>query len=146
MISLRAEVSQAIKDALAKKIEPYNIILTDINIENFSFSENFNKSIEEKQIAEQKKLKAQRDLERIEIEAKQTVATAKAEAEALSLKKQSVTDDLVRLKEIEVQEMMVDVQRQAIEKWNGTLPSVTGGAVPFLNTAIGNTGVTAPAN
>jgi regulator of protease activity HflC (stomatin/prohibitin superfamily) len=134
LISKREEVSQMTKEALAKKMEKYNILLTDINIKDFTFSKNFNDSIEQKQIAEQKFLKAERDLERIEIEAQQKVETAKAEAKALELKKQSVTEDLVRLKEIEVQERMLEVQEKAIDKWDGKMPNVTGGAIPFINT------------
>ncbi|WP_257985731.1 prohibitin family protein [Bacillus sp. M6-12] len=139
LISKREEVSQMVKEALGKKMEKYNILLTDINIKDFTFSKNFNDSIEQKQIAEQKYLKAQRDLERIEIEAQQKVETAKAEAKSLELKKQSVTEDLVRLKEIEVKERMLEVQEKAIDKWDGKMPNVTGGAVPFINAELTST-------
>ncbi len=47
-------------------------------------------------------------------------------AEALQLKKQEVTPELIQLKQIEVQE-------KALEKWDGRLPSVTGGATPFID-------------
>lgn len=43
------------------------------------------------------------------------------------MKKSSVTNELVQLKQIEVQE-------KGIKKWNGTIPNVTGGAMPFFNT------------
>lgn len=133
LISQRPEVSQKIKEALKTKIEKYNLILEDINIKSFSFSKEFDKSIEAKQTAEQNSLKAKRDLERIKTEAEQKVTQAKAEAESLKLKKQEVTPELVQLKQIEVQEKSLDVQLQAIEKWNGSLPSVTGGATPFID-------------
>jgi hypothetical protein len=42
------------------------------------------------------------------------------------LKKQEVTPELVQLKQIEVQE-------KALEKWDGKLPQVTGGATPFID-------------
>jgi prohibitin 2 len=71
-------------------------------------------------------LRAENDLKRVEIEAKQKIEQAKAEAESLRLKKQEVTPELVRLKEIEVQE-------KALEKWDGRLPQVTGGATPFID-------------
>lgn len=103
----------------------YHIKLTDINIKEFSFSKSFNDSIEQKQIAEQRFLKAERDLERIQIEAKQKVETARAEAKALEMKKQNVTDELVQLKKIEVQERMLEVQEKAIGKWDGKMPNVT---------------------
>ncbi|MNJ28822.1 hypothetical protein D3C77_233730 [compost metagenome] len=104
----------------------YDLIVNEINIVNFKFSEAFDTSIEAKQVAQQQALKAENDLKRIEIEAKQKIAQAQAEAESLKLKKQEVTPELVQLKQIEVQE-------KALEKWDGRLPSVTGGATPFID-------------
>jgi regulator of protease activity HflC (stomatin/prohibitin superfamily) len=126
LISKRPEVSAQVKDMLAKKLSKYFMKLEDINIKEFAFSEEFNKAIEAKQTAEQNALKAQRDLDRIKIEAQQQVTQAGAEAEALKLKKQEVTPELVQLKQIEVQE-------KALAKWDGHLPSVTGGATPFID-------------
>jgi regulator of protease activity HflC (stomatin/prohibitin superfamily) len=126
MISKRPEVSAKVKDMLEEKLTKYFMILEEINIKEFAFSEEFNKAIEQKQTAEQNALKATRDLERIKIEAEQQIAQAHAEAEALRLKKAEVTPELIKLKEIEVQE-------KALQKWDGKLPSVTGGATPFID-------------
>ncbi|PLS03353.1 prohibitin family protein [Neobacillus cucumis] len=126
LISKRPEVSAQVKEMLAKKLTKYYMILEDINIKEFAFSDEFNKAIELKQTAEQNALKAQRDLERIKIEAEQQVTQARAEAESLRLKKQEVTTELIQLKQIEVQE-------KALEKWDGHLPTVTGGATPFID-------------
>ncbi|HPP87025.1 MAG TPA: prohibitin family protein, partial [bacterium] len=57
--------------------------------------------------------------------AEQKVAQAQAEAEALRIQRQQVTNELLRLREIEV-------QMKAVEKWNGILPTVTGNAMPFI--------------
>lgn len=133
LISKRTEVSQMIKDTLQKKLSRYNLVLEEINIKEFSFSKEFSQAIENKQSAEQRSQKALRDLERIKIEAEQKVAQAKAEAESLKLKKLEVTPELVQLKQIEVAEKALDVQLEAINKWNGTLPNVTGGATPFVD-------------
>ncbi|WP_223069403.1 prohibitin family protein [Paenibacillus caui] len=120
--AVAGEISENLKNRLAK----YDLVVNDINIVNFKFSDAFNQSIEAKQVAQQQALKAENDLKRIEIEAKQKVAQAQAEAESLKLKKQEVTPELVQLKQIEVQE-------KALEKWDGRLPSVTGGATPFID-------------
>lgn len=133
LISKRPEVSSKVKDVLSKKLDRYHMKLEDINITKFEFSESFNEAIESKQKAEQLALKAKRDLERIEIEAKQKVTQAQAEAESLKLKKQEVTPQLVDLKKLEVQEKSLDIQSEAIKKWNGQMPNVTGGATPFFN-------------
>ncbi|MDD3269339.1 MAG: prohibitin family protein [Syntrophomonadaceae bacterium] len=126
LITKRPEVAIKTSEVLAKKLLDYKIKIDRFNIVNFEFSAEFNKAIEEKQTAEQRALKAQRDLERIKIEAAQKVTQAQAEAEALKIQRQQVTEDLLRLREIEN-------QRLAIEKWNGQLPKVSGGAVPFID-------------
>jgi len=59
------------------------------------------------------------------VEAQQKIATAQADAEALRLQRQVISPDLIKLRQI-------DAQIKAIEKWDGKLPSVTGGAVPFI--------------
>ncbi|AIQ65605.1 HflC protein [Paenibacillus stellifer] len=126
LITRRDIVAGEISELLTKRLAKYDLIVNDINIVNFKFSDAFNQSIEAKQVAQQQALKAENDLKRVQIEAKQKVAQAQAEAESLKLKKQEVTPELVQLKQIEVQE-------KALDKWDGKLPSVTGGATPFID-------------
>lgn len=126
LIGKREAVAIDVKQGLMDKLSKYGILVTDISIVNFDFDKAFNDSIEAKQIASQRAMQAENDLKRIEIEAKQTIAQAQAEAESLKLKKQEVTTELIQFKQIEVQE-------KALEKWDGKLPSVTGGATPFID-------------
>nr|WP_166239773.1 prohibitin family protein [Paenibacillus turpanensis] len=126
LISKRSEVSAKVKEVLADKLGVYNMVLDEINITEFKFSEEFDRAIEQKQIAEQQALKSKLDLERIKIEKEQEITRAQAQAEALRLQKQEVTAELIQLREIEA-------QLKAIEKWDGKLPNVTGGAAPFIN-------------
>lgn len=126
LISKRSEVSASVKEALAQKLGVYNMVLDEINITEFKFSEEFDRAIEQKQIAEQQALKSKLDLERIKIEKEQEITRAQAQAEALRLQKQEVTPELIKLREIEA-------QLEAIKKWDGKLPNVTGGATPFVN-------------
>ena len=60
----------------------------------------------------------------VKIEAEQKIAQAKAEA--LRLRKADITPELVKLRQIEA-------FMKAIEKWDGHLPKVTSGAVPFID-------------
>jgi len=129
LITKRTEVREGIKNQLLERLSKYYIAVDDFNIVNFQFSEEFDKAIEAKVTAEQLKLKADRDLERIRVEAEQKIAQAQAEAEALRLQKQEITPDLVKLR-------MIEVQRSAIEKWDGILPRVTGEGVPLIS--VGN--------
>lgn len=126
LVTKRETVAVGIKEGLEKKLVKYDLIVTDISITNFEFEKAFNESIEAKQVAAQQAIKAENDLRRIEIEAKQKIAEAGAEAESLRLKKLEITPDLVLLKQIEVQE-------KAVDKWDGKLPNVTGGTIPFIN-------------
>ncbi|HET8871113.1 MAG TPA: prohibitin family protein [Aquabacterium sp.] len=125
LISRRTEARDAIGSLLRQKMERHGLLLDEFAIVNFAFSRSFSEAIEAKVKAEQEKLKAERDLQRIEVEAKQKVASAKAEADALALQRQQVTSELLQLRKIEN-------EREAIRKWDGKLPQVTGGTVPFI--------------
>lgn len=125
LITKRQKVREAVVSALTAKLSRRYIVLDDLSIVNFNFSTDFNKSIEQKQVAEQNALKAQQDLKRIEVEAKQKIEQAKAEAESLKLQKQQVTTELIELRKIEA-------QLEAIKKWDGKLPTYSGGTIPFI--------------
>jgi len=125
LVTRRTEVRDAIGGLLKQKMERHGLILDEFAIVNFAFSRSFAEAIEAKVKAEQEKLKAERDLQRIEVEAKQKVASAKAEADALALQRQQVTRELLELRKVEN-------EREAIRKWDGKLPNVTGGTVPFI--------------
>ena len=126
LITKRPEVRDRIRSLLQERLSKHGVVVDEFSIVNFQFLRSFTEAVEAKTTAEQQKLKAERDLQRIRVEAEQKIASAKAEAEALSLQKSQVTPELVRLREIEN-------QRKAIEKWDGHLPSVTGGNIPLIN-------------
>ncbi|WP_323822577.1 prohibitin family protein [Algoriphagus sp. C2-6-M1] len=126
LITKRPAVSAEMKEALKARLLESNIAVDAFSIMDFSFSQTFTDAIEAKQTAEQNALKAKRDLDRIRVEAEQTIAAATAEAEALRLQKMNISPDLIELRKIEA-------NLKAIEKWNGILPEVTGaGAIPFI--------------
>ena len=126
LITRRTEVRDDIGGLLREKMTRHGLLLDEFAIVNFQFSKSFAEAIEAKVKAEQDKLKAERDLQRIEVEAQQKIASAKAEAEALALQKAQVTPELLTLRRIEN-------EREAIRKWDGRLPTTTGGAVPFIH-------------
>jgi len=126
LITKREQVKNETKELLTDRLLESNIRVVDFSIVNFAFSNIFTAAIEAKQEAEQFVGKATRDLQRIEIEAKQKVAAARAEAEALKIQREVLSKDLIELRRIEA-------SLKAIEKWDGRMPSVTGGAVPFID-------------
>lgn len=125
LVTRRAEYNDAVNKALSERLQPYNVAVERVNITNFKFSDSFTQSIEAKVTAQQQALKAENDLARVKFEAEQKVEQARAEAEAIRIQAQAVTQqggkDYVQLK--------------AIEKWNGTLPQqmIPGATVPFIN-------------
>ncbi len=112
LITNRSEVSTKCMEELNKKVEKYGLTINDFNITNFSFSQEFEHAIEEKQVAEQKVLTAKQELEKEKIEAEKKVVAAEAEKKANELKQASLTENIIKEK--------------MIEKWNGELPKVTG--------------------
>lgn len=125
LITKRSAVSDAMKSTLTQRLLVHNIAVDAFSIVGFSFSKIYMEAIESKQTAEQLAMKAERDLERIKIEGEQKITSARAEAEALRLQRENISTDLIELRKIEA-------NIKAIEKWNGILPNVTGGAVPFI--------------
>ncbi len=112
LITNRSEVSQKCMEELSKKVEKYGILVKDFNITNFSFSPEFDRAIEEKQVAEQKVLTAKQELEKEKIEAEKKIVVAEAEKKANELKQKTLTDNIIKEK--------------FIDKWNGELPKVIG--------------------
>ncbi len=137
LIQKRPEAKAKMQELLTEKLKKYHIIVKDFNIVNFQFSETFDEAVEKKVVAEQKKLEADRDLERIKVEKEQIITQAQAEAEALRLQKEHISPELIQLREIEVKRMALEVQREAIEKWDGILPQVTSG-IPFIGFDLSN--------
>ena len=104
-----------------------------ISITDFDFSTLFSRAIESKVEAEQNALKAENDLKRIEVEARQreanamglanaNIAEAKGEAEAIAIINQALVQNPNYLEWLKTQ------------AWDGKLPRVVGegGATPFI--------------
>lgn len=106
----RNEVSIECQKAIQSKVEKYGIVIEDFNLTNFSFSDEYTKAIEEKQVAEQK-------LEKARLEAEQKVVEAEATRKANQLLSQTITDKTL--------------QEKFIEKWDGKLPETYAGGDIF---------------
>ena len=128
LITQRPKVKDELQDLIAERVKPLGIDVVQLSITDFQFSPAFQDSIEAKVRAVQQALEAENALKRVEFEAQQEITRAKAEAEGLRLQKQQITAQLLELRQIEV-------QRAAVEKWNGVMPGVvtSGGPVPMLD-------------
>ena len=122
----RVQLKREVDESLIKVVSKYGVVIDDISLVNITFSQEFNKAIEEKQIAEQQAQKAVYTAQQAKQEAFADVARAEGKAKAQSLQRATISEQLIKLKSIEIQE-------KAIEKWNGKLPDVMSGTVPFIN-------------
>jgi regulator of protease activity HflC (stomatin/prohibitin superfamily) len=128
LITKRPEVKKQLQDLLTARLQSLGIRVVELSITEFKFTQVFQDSIEAKVKAVQQSLEAQNALKRVEYEAQQAIIKAQAEAKGLELQKAQITEQLLQLRKIEV-------ERLAVQKWNGEMPSVvTGnGPVPMLD-------------
>lgn len=120
LITKREDVKEQIKLSLAERLTDRSILVDEFNIIDFSFSPAFNEAIEAKVTAEQLKLKADRDLERIKIESDQKIAEAQGKAEAIRIEANALRTNAKV------------VELRWIEKWDGKVPTYWGEASPFI--------------
>jgi regulator of protease activity HflC (stomatin/prohibitin superfamily) len=126
LVAKRELVREGISELLSSKLSPIGIKIQALNIVNFNFSSSFNHAIEAKVTAEQNALASKNQLEQKKYEAQQAVETAKGKAEAMQVESKALAENPQIL------------QLRALEKWDGVLPRVTGGAIPFID--VGNVG------
>ena len=116
-VTNRVLISTGLIEGLNDKLNDIGLYVTDVNIINFDFSDAFISAIEEKQVAQQKLLKAetekQTQITNASADAEATKIKAQGEAEANRLISESITDRIL--------------ENKKLEKWNGELPKVTGG-------------------
>jgi prohibitin 2 len=117
----RVALKNEIDTALTERLQPYGIVVDDVSLVNFAFSEEFNAAIEAKQVSEQQAQQAAFKAQQAEQEAKAEINRAKGQAEAQRLLRETLTPEIL--------------QQRAIEKWDGRFPTVmTGeGSTPFIN-------------
>ena len=121
------------------------IIVESVQIEDINFSEAYENSIEQKQLAEVEVQKEQNVLAREEIKARIAVTQASARADSLRAEKQAEADgirlmkaaeaDGIKMKGAALAENPLLVELTKAERWSGTLPTtmIPGSAVPFVN-------------
>ena len=132
LITKRPQVKSDIEVEITKRLNIYDIQTDVISITDFQFSSLFSQAIESKVEAEQKALKAENDLLRIEVEARQieqqakgiaaaNIAQAQGEAEAIRIINESLSQNPFYLEWLKTQ------------AWDGRLPLVVGeGGTPFI--------------
>lgn len=102
LITQRAVLKKDVYDQLKDRLSKYGIVLDDVSITNFKFSDSFAKAIEDKQVAQQNAERAKFNLE-----------AAQTDAQAQAAQAQTLSDNYLR--------------KLAIDKWDGKMPSTVAG-------------------
>ena len=125
LIRSRQKVKNEVEEDVTERLLAYNIIVdpAGLSIINFDFSEEFNRAIEAKQVAQQEAEKQRFVLQQAELQKQTEIARAQGSAESSRLKAAA----------LQVQGGSLVIARDWIEKWDGKLPSVsTGGGGNFI--------------
>lgn len=144
LIANRDKVRAQIEAQVKNSTRAYNVIVNGLNITNFSFSREYDRAIEDKQVAQQRALKSNYQLQQAQIDSQKQVVEAKAEAEARIERAKGQAQATVLAAQAEAKAMELKqkaitpeiLKLNAIQRWNGILPSVMAGgkdgAVPFI--------------
>ena len=152
LISKRAESSDMMRDELDGKLSGMGITVTDFNIIDFDFSDEFINAVEAKQVAEQVKKKAatenetaiaqaerekQVSIKQSEAEAERVRIEAEAQAQSTLIAAQAQADAVKLAADAEAYRMQNEgkyvsdslIDKILAENWDGKLPNVVGGDV-----------------
>ena len=122
IVENRDDVRRDIEAMLRRTLDSNYFINIQFQITDIDFDDAFENAIKEKQVAEQQALKAKNVTIQVEEQAKQTKIRAEAEAEAM------------RIKATALERNQKLVEYEAVQKWDGKLPSyMMGNTVPFIN-------------
>lgn len=118
-VSKRTEISRLIFDDLKDDFDTYGLVVSNISIIDHDFSDDYERAVEQKKVAEQEVEKAKAEQEKLKVEAENKVRIAEyrlkekeLQAKANLVESNSLTPQLLK--------------KMAIEKWNGELPRVQG--------------------
>lgn len=144
LVASRDEMTQRIQQLLEPSLKEYNIIVINTAVENMDFSDAFTNAVEEKQVAEQQKLKAKTQQEQLtlEQEAKAEREVIAAEAESQVNKIKADAEKYAKEQESAANKALAEsltpdlIKYFSVNRWDGKLPSyyVTGveGVLPIL--------------
>lgn len=102
LITMRSELKSDVYTQLKTRLEKYAIVIDDVSITNFKFSDSFSKAIEDKQVAQQNTERAKFNLE-----------AAQTDAQAQAAQSQTLSSAYL--------------QKLAIDKWDGRMPQYLAG-------------------
>jgi regulator of protease activity HflC (stomatin/prohibitin superfamily) len=133
-IQERARLGMEIQEAIQKASSNAMLIVESVQVENIDFSDAYEKSIEQRMLAEVEVQKVQQNAEREKVQAEIAVIQAKAQADAVKLQGDAEAHAInARGKALRDNPSLIQLVQA--EKWDGKLPTtmVPGQTVPFIN-------------
>lgn len=131
LVQNRSTVQNAIYESLKETLDGQGIVVSAFAIENLSFDDAFEQSIQAKVIAAQDALKMQNKTAEKEEEAKQQVIAAQAKADS-----EKIQADAEAYAIQKVQEQLTNspnyIDYMKIQNWDGKLPAAVGDVNPFV--------------
>ena len=123
LIANRDKAGNTAFEAIRENLADRNVEVSRFEITDIAYTREFENSVEQKVIAQQKAIEEQNRTKQIEEQARQKVLSAEAEAKSIQIRAQALERN-AKL-----------VEWEAVQKWNGVLPQymLGGGAVPFIN-------------
>ncbi|MDK9695684.1 MAG: prohibitin family protein [Siculibacillus sp.] len=118
--------------------------IVSLQIENIDFSDAYEKSIEQRMLAEVEVQRLRQNAEREKVQAEITVTVARADADAVRQKAMADAEaiklrgnaeaEVIRARGAALKETPGLVDLAAVERWNGVLPTqmIPGGTLPFI--------------
>lgn len=133
-IQERARLGMEIQEAIQKAAGNNMLIVESVQIENIDFSDAYEKSIEQRMLAEVEVQKVQQNAEREKVQAEIAVIQAKAQADAVKLQGDAEAH-AINARGKALRDNPALIQLVQAEKWDGKLPTtmVPGQTVPFIN-------------
>ncbi|HMM67587.1 MAG TPA: SPFH domain-containing protein [Dokdonella sp.] len=137
---LGIDINEGLKKAVVGPV-----VIDSVQVEDVTFSDAYEQSIEKRMMAEVEIQTKRQNLETERINAEITVtqakaqadsALAKAQAEAEAIRVRGVAEgDAIKARGEALKQNAILISLTQAEKWNGVLPTtmVPGGAVPFIN-------------
>ncbi|MEA3200072.1 MAG: hypothetical protein QOE90_1500 [Thermoplasmata archaeon] len=129
LVTERPAVQQEVERALADRLAPSHVIVTAVDLTDFQFSPEFTASIEAKVTAQQRALEEANRLDQVRYQAQQVEVNASAQANATVTLAQAQAD-AARIVGEQLHQDPNYLEFVKIQKWNGQLPTVTGGQSP----------------
>jgi prohibitin 2 len=132
LITRRETAKDVIAQAIRSTLASNNIMIQNVFITDFQFSQSFADQIEQKVVAFQKFLTEQNNLKTVQVIANQNVVQAEAAARA-NVAKAEGESQAIKIITQQLRSSPEYLQWQAINRWNGQLPYALGseGGFPF---------------